>query len=740
MNKLSLLCSYLSKLGYHSEQVYLKEIYAQNDPESFLSENFPKLFEIYKREKESGNRTPAPAYINIARQVGSKFELASEKDIDSYIESESVSSFSDLTSLLRQKKYEIKSESDDFLKSLSLPEERIHLLRDSGTTKEELSYILNEETRGNHSLDEAVTYLLGIKNNIDYIGSRGVRDIPAVNSFANLDEASDYFSDKVSELKGESLSSSNQEVEKRLKRYYNYIYHGIKEEGHDYSEYSNVVLGGAKENSKIIGQVGEYSIIFSDSKEAAQYWEKGCVSIENGKAKFPLCTSRIHEEGFRRENLYATYADNLMFQLIKNLSGEPKFRHEATSDYDLMTICFSYDSSSGEKEIEPMWNSYASVNSANDSLSESKFLSVFPSKEEGVRALELCKNFILSGDDLASKSVILKELSKLSTYPEMRFRGKDSICDVEESEISKIMSNVTSRFFFSKKLFKIPCLEKYEDKFLPNLDWRSFVEGKMFLEVEFFHLIPKFKEDIKRNITMQDFEKFELFRVPTYEDIAEKLMEGRHPAELSDKRGIFLNYPRLAYVLNSKKLLDEKTYPQKLKHLKSKDIAKRVFQSLRKTDAFDMLTEVKDEVLDVAFQDWIFRVRRGGAPSRIFHEILKAASPELGRKLIMDAEKQLGKPRGAGGGFIISTIIYDSRTETFDYLNTNYPEILKSLTRKHYFDDFVRDSRTDKLLFLQELYPVWANFPDIVKDLKENHTEILNRIRYLVDDPFLGEF
>ena len=108
MNKLSLLCSYLSKLGYHSEQAYLKEIYAQNDPESFLSENFPKLFEIYKREKESGNRTPAPAYINIARQIGSKFELDSETDIDSYIESESVSSFSDLTSLLRQKKDEIK--------------------------------------------------------------------------------------------------------------------------------------------------------------------------------------------------------------------------------------------------------------------------------------------------------------------------------------------------------------------------------------------------------------------------------------------------------------------------------------------------------------------------------------------------------------------------------------------------------------------------------------------------------
>jgi hypothetical protein len=336
--KISTLLSFLISKGNIKEYNYLYKLANGETPEEYL-EGYPGIYEIFKNDNK-----PAGAYISLLNQIKSKFEVE-DSEIDNFVSSKA-SNFSDITSILRMKKEEIKREKKESVFSeFNLSDEDILRFEQANATKEEVAFIVNEETRGAHLLGESIGDLVTIKGITDYLLSSGVElEKRSVVEFANMDEAMQFFQDKKFDHDNAKSETSKQKTIDKLERYYKYIYDGHIDEGHEYEGYEEVVPGIAKETSEIIYKSQDIMVVRSWSKEAAQYWERGAVNVDDsGRARFATCTSRIDEpEGFKRENLYSSYRNYIMFQILRGLdSVEPKYQFEMSSPDDMITVCYN---------------------------------------------------------------------------------------------------------------------------------------------------------------------------------------------------------------------------------------------------------------------------------------------------------------------------------------------------------------------------------------------------------------
>lgn len=365
MIKISTLLNFLISKGNIKEYNYLYKLANNQTPEEYL-QVYPGIYEIFQNDNK-----PAGAYINLLNQIKSKFEVE-DSDIDSFVSSRA-SNFSDITSILRVKKEDTKKDKKESIFSeFNLSDEDILRFEQANATKEEVAFIVNEETRGAHLLGESIGDLVTIKGIIDYLLSSGVElEKVSVVEFANMDEAMQFFQNKKFDHENAKSETSKAKTLDKLDRYYKYIYDGHVDENHEYEGYEGVVPGIAKETSEIIYKSQDIMIVRSWSKEAAQYWERGAVNVDDsGRAIFATCTSRIEKpEGFNRENLYSNYRDYMMFQILRGLdSVEPKYKFEMNSSDDMITVCYSVISGS------IVWAGSHTVNSSDHPVTREYFL------------------------------------------------------------------------------------------------------------------------------------------------------------------------------------------------------------------------------------------------------------------------------------------------------------------------------------------------------------------------------
>jgi hypothetical protein len=384
--KISSLLNFLCKEGLFDEAFSFVKIAEDLSPEEYLKSNFPELFKIYENDNK-----PAPVYINIANQIGKKFNLSSEEEVNNFVLEKSLSSFEDLRLILKAKN---KKEKESLFEGMVLTEEEKELVRNSGIKKDELLFVYNEDTRGNHTLSQGISDLKEIKENISYIQSFGEDiDIPNISSFTNLEEAYSYFEN----IKFDLSKRDDENVIKKLKRYYDYIYHGIVDPDHNYVGYDNVTPGIAKETSDIIGEVNGYTLVNSRSMEACQYWERGAVRVTEGSADFGTCTSRIGDpEGFGRNNFFEDYSSYIIIQFIKNFdeNGDPGFKNSSSDPNDLVTAAFKNSFSHGRAGLFCIWGGSTTVNSKDVPVSKDDFMSVIGGRGNFNKAVDMIERHV----------------------------------------------------------------------------------------------------------------------------------------------------------------------------------------------------------------------------------------------------------------------------------------------------------------------------------------------------------
>jgi hypothetical protein len=373
MIKLGTLLNFLLSIDRIKEYDYLYKIANDQTPEEYL-QGYPGTYEIFQNDNK-----PAGIYINLLNQIKSKFGVE-DSDIDSFVSSQA-STFLDIISILKSKKDEdVKSKKDSIFSGLDLSEGNIAKLEEISATKEEVDFIYNQKTRGAHLLEESIGDLKSIKSIVDYLLSSNVElEKTSVTDFSNMDEAMQFFQDKKFDHDNAKMETSRGKTLEKLERFYKYIYDGYVEDGHDYEGYEGVIPGIAKDTSRIVYSDEDLTIVRSDSKEACQYWERGAVSVdEKGRPKFETCTSRIEDpEGFGRENLYHSYSNMAIFQVLKGVTSEiPKYKFEMSSPNDMITMCFNPIT----KEV--LWGDSYTVNAEDSEVEEKEFRSFYGEKSD----------------------------------------------------------------------------------------------------------------------------------------------------------------------------------------------------------------------------------------------------------------------------------------------------------------------------------------------------------------------
>jgi len=375
MVKIGTLLNFLLSRGNVKEYEYLYKLANNQTPDEYL-QGYPGVYEIFQK----GSR-PAGVYISLLNQIKSKFGI-DDSEIDNFVSSKA-STFEEIISILKSKKDEdAKSKKDSIFSGLDLSEENIKKLEEIAATKEEVAFIYNQETRGAHLLEESILDLKTIKSIVDYLLSSNVEmEKTSVTEFSDMDEAMQFFQNKKFDHDNAKMETSREKTLEKLERFYRYIYDGYVEDGHEYSGYEGVVPGIAKDTSRIIYSDENLSIVRSDSKEACQYWERGAVSVdEKGRPSFETCTSRIEEpEGFGRENLYQSYSNMAIFQILKGVTSEvPKYKFEMNSPNDMITMCLNPVT----KKV--LWGNSYTVNAEDSEVEESEFKSFYGEKSDDI--------------------------------------------------------------------------------------------------------------------------------------------------------------------------------------------------------------------------------------------------------------------------------------------------------------------------------------------------------------------
>ena len=129
-----------------------------------------------------------------------------------------------------------------------------------------------------------------------------------IHTYSDIDAATNAF-DAVIATQGGGKN------EEKLLKFYEYIWDKA-DPNKEYKDYM-AVEGGAKDTSKIIYEDEHQIVVYSWSREAAQYWERPAVESSRGRIKFNTCTSRVYEEGFGKTNYYSTYSAYDMYQVIQ---------------------------------------------------------------------------------------------------------------------------------------------------------------------------------------------------------------------------------------------------------------------------------------------------------------------------------------------------------------------------------------------------------------------------------------
>jgi hypothetical protein len=345
MNKINKLYNYLIKNSCTKEAEYLFKLAHNQTAEEYLQE-YPFIYTAFQKDTKS-----APAWINLIHQIQIKGIKSKEE-----LKKENIQTFQDLIDI----KNPPENKEDRYFGNIQDPEltESLKNIIKNSMPKEVFNYLYNQTQ---HSLVERIEIY---QNKIDRI-NKAKTQFPDFNHDITQYETLDDF---IYALDNLFYDSNEEKTLRKFKRYYDYIWEGIVHEDAPpgtYDTYKDVERGGAKANSKIVGELPNHIVVLSNSKEAAQYWEKGAVIIrENNPPQFQTCTSRINTpEDFNNTNLYGNYEEYDMYQIIRKnaiSNGEPKFYNESPNTPNhLITMCVNLHNSN------PIWGDQYTVNSSD---------------------------------------------------------------------------------------------------------------------------------------------------------------------------------------------------------------------------------------------------------------------------------------------------------------------------------------------------------------------------------------
>ena len=287
--------------------------------------------------------------------------------------------------LKKQKKDKYFSEMED----PDLTEDLKDKILSYGITKEVFDYLYNQTQ---HTLEERIDM---------YNNSRSIIDkVSKLFPDFNIDITSyDTLDNYIQSLNNKFYNSPASKTLEKFERYYDYIWDGVIHEDAPskiYDTYKDVERGGAKANSKIVGELSNHIVVYSKSKEAAQYWERGAVEVKpEGAPAFYTCTSKIYNpENFKRDNFYSSYARFDMYQIIRKdavKNGKPLFYNEVTNTPNhLITMCVG-------RGFNILWGGSYTVNAKDTPILENTFV-----KELGENNYKELLNII--NDNVTSKN------------------------------------------------------------------------------------------------------------------------------------------------------------------------------------------------------------------------------------------------------------------------------------------------------------------------------------------------
>lgn len=363
-NKLIKLASYLRLNNFLSESDYILKFAAYSEAD--IQRDFPQLHSAFFPKGEVLD----DKQINIVGQIFRQIKLQVDNEKISFEDVLSLNNIDEIKSKLA----ELREDDKKFKNKKDLTKDMIYFIKENGISKKDLDFVYNPEKRMNHQLFDALIEVPKLNSMISRIKSSGEHADSIENNiydYPNLDEAI-FKIRSIDTLVREGLDSvSEGKVKNKLKKYYDYIYEGKMHEGKDYSRYEDDAKGRAKETSKILSQDSTHICVHSWSKEACQYWEQGAVKIRKEGPEFRTCTSRIRGvEGWTNLNLFDTYSEEYIFQLIK-----PPLRPDLSDPNDMITICFDKDGDLLEFGGE-------TVNAENKDLDRDDIISAFPIFEE----------------------------------------------------------------------------------------------------------------------------------------------------------------------------------------------------------------------------------------------------------------------------------------------------------------------------------------------------------------------
>lgn len=376
-SKISNLIKYLVKNSFLDEADFISK-FAKFETAEEVKSNFPELYEKFFDPSKN---------INYVGQIFLQINKYIENGILKKERLDSLDSFNDLTIELKNIKAKIKEEESMFKGKEDLSDEMKKYIISNGISKDELNFVYEIETRGNHELTDALTEIKRLKDKSNkaraLLPKEKLKNLKPIHEYKNLDEATMV----ISNLANESQSES--ETARKLNKYYKYIYDGIEIEGEDYSTYTNVRKGHAKRTSKIIYDDGEWMVVHSKSMEAAQFWEKAAVIPKKSGPDFRTCTSRIGDgvEGWDAENFWNSYSRYNIFQVIKsrndnyNNFGKETSEKESDNSY-MMTLAFDRNAmvdTRGNKTLKEPYlleGGSNSVNAADDPIDEKDIIEI----------------------------------------------------------------------------------------------------------------------------------------------------------------------------------------------------------------------------------------------------------------------------------------------------------------------------------------------------------------------------
>jgi len=532
MKKVAALLEYLYKSSQFDEWDAIFKLANNQTPEEYLEENYPNIYEAFLKEGK-----PAAAWISIINQITIKgFD-------EDQIKSLKPESFAELVKVMREGKEFLKKQKKELYFGTIEDEELTEELKDKilsfGITKEVFNYLYSQTQ---HTLEERIDMYNNSRPIIDKVSKLFPDFNLDITSYETLDSY-------IQSLNNKFYNSPASKTLEKFERYYDYIWDGkIHEDAPKgiYDTYKGVARGGAKADSKIVAELPDHIIVYSNSKEAAQYWERGAVEVRpSGAPLFRTCTSRIYApENFKRDNYYGSYANHDMYQIIRKdalRNGEPLFYNEVSNPPNhLITLCVgkgfkilwggsntvnSDDAPFFEKDLieELGEDSYKEfLNIIKNDMTTKNFKEWLKKKEESPEGFseddkEKFANFIkeMNFSDFINSRIYEEELtSSLNGFP---FSYKDKAKEILEKAPFEKSINHIPFFNFLKYLYERSLAEFVDIHLINSVSRANSIE-----EVKEF-AIRIYTE--YRNLKYRGDNQFVKVR-KTIEDLAEREIEG----------------------------------------------------------------------------------------------------------------------------------------------------------------------------------------------------------------------